>query len=99
MQRLRDPAPGLLLAGLTLFLGFSSGGFFPGATAIAALVLCAALVLRITISRRPFAGVSPALVVALGLLSAFAVWTLVSAGWSGASGRALLEFDRALLYV
>jgi O-antigen ligase len=27
------------------------------------------------------------------------VWTLVSAAWSDASGRALLEFDRALLYV
>ncbi|MGI8660164.1 MAG: O-antigen ligase family protein [Thermoleophilaceae bacterium] len=98
-QRLRDPAPGLLLAGLTIFLGFSGGGFFPAATAIAALVLCVALVLRLMLSERPLAGVSPALVVALALLSAFAVWTLLSAGWSDASGRALLEFDRALLYV
>jgi O-antigen ligase len=99
VQRLRDPAPGLLLAGLTIFLGFSSGGYFPGATAIAALVLCAALVLRLTLSERPLAGVSPALVVALALLSAFAVWTLLSAGWSDSSSRGLLEFDRALLYV
>lgn len=98
-QRLRDPAPGLLLAVLTIFLGFNGGGFFPGATAIAALVLCAALVLRLTLSERPLVGVSPALVVALALLSAFAVWTLISAGWSDAPARALLEFDRVLLYV
>lgn len=98
-QRLRDPGPGLLLAGLTIFLAFNGGGFFPGATAIAALVLCVALVLRLTLAQHPLAGVSPALVGALALLSAFAVWTLLSGAWSDASGRALLEFDRVLLYV
>ena len=37
--------------------------------------------------------------VAAGALALFAVWTLVSAHWSGAPGRALLEFDRTLLYL
>ncbi len=62
-------------------------------------MLCAALVLRITLARYPFAGVGTAVGLPLALLVAFAVWTLASAGWSDASARALLEFDRALLYV
>ena len=34
-----------------------------------------------------------------GALALFAVWTLASSRWSGAPGRALLEFDRTLLYL
>jgi O-Antigen ligase len=82
-----------------VFLAFSGGGFFPGATGLAALAMCVALVLRITLAREPFAGAGAAVIVPLGLLTAFAVWTLASAGWSDAPARALLEFDRALLYV
>lgn len=89
----------LLLGGLTVFLGFSGGGFFPAATALAALVLCGALVLRITLARDPFSGLSAAVGVPLALLVAFAVLTLASSGWSDSSARALLEFDRVLLYV
>ena len=37
-QLLRGPAVGVVIAGLTMFLGFNAGGFFPGSTAIAALV-------------------------------------------------------------
>lgn len=92
-------AIGLTVAGLTIFLGYSGGGFFPGVAATAALALCAAMAVRITLARRPLAGATPALVLALGLLSAFAVWTLASAAWSGSPARALLEFDRALLYL
>lgn len=84
---------------LTVFLGFSGGGFFPGPTAVAALALCAALVLLVTLAPRPFAGISGGLAAALAMLVAFAAWTLISASWSGASARALLEFDRALAYV
>ncbi|HYI80373.1 MAG TPA: O-antigen ligase family protein [Thermoleophilaceae bacterium] len=87
------------LGGLTVFLGFSGGGFFPAATAFAALVLCGALVLRITLARNPFAGLNAAVGLPLALLVAFAVLTLTSAGWSDSSARALLEFDRVLLYV
>ena len=32
-------------------------------------------------------------------LTLFTVWTLLSADWSGATTRALLEFDRSLLYL
>jgi O-antigen ligase len=97
-QRLRGPAVGILIAALTVYLGFNAGGFFPGATAVATLGACALLVLGIMLVSRPFESFTPALIVPLSLLALFAIWTLVSAAWSGASGRALLEFDRALFY-
>lgn len=84
---------------LTLALGFSSGGFFVGATGAAAVVLSVVLALRITLSRRPFAGVSGPGLVAVAALALYAVWVLLSALWSGSPARAVLEFDRALLYV
>ncbi len=98
-QALRGPAIGVAIAGLTVFLGFNAGGFFPGATAIAALVVCLLMVIGIMLVSRPFESFTPGLLIPLTLLAGFAVWTLVSAAWSGAAGRALLEFDRALLYV
>ena len=56
----RQQLPSLLAAGtlavLTVGLGFSSGGFFPDATAIAAIVLCAFLVVHLTVAAHPLAG-------------------------------------------
>lgn len=93
---------GLLLAVpglLTVYLAFTAGGCFPGATAFAALALIALLILRVTLSQTPFAGFSRPLGVAVVALSLFAVWILVSATWSDAPARALLDFDRTLLYL
>ena len=87
--------PGLL----TLYLGFNSGGFFVDVTGLAAVVLALALAVRITLAERPFAGVSGPVVVAAGALALYAVLALVSASWSGSPARALLEFDRALVYL
>lgn len=102
MSRARA-APGyalLLLPGaLTAYLGFHAGGFFPDGTAAATIVVCLALVLRATLAERPAAGLGALGVLALGLLGAFAGWTLLSGAWSDATGRALIEFDRALLYL
>ena len=90
----------LLLPGaLVLFLGLDGGGFFAGTTALAAAVVLGALVLRLTLADRPLEGVGLPLVVAAAALGLFAVWTLLSAAWSDAPARALLEFDRALLYL
>jgi hypothetical protein len=90
----------LPLAGvLTAFLTFRAGGFFPDITAIAVLVLAVALLLRITVAADPFAGWSRAGAVAVLAAAGFASWTLISGTWSDAGGRALVEFDRALLYV
>jgi O-Antigen ligase len=87
--------PGVLL----VFLSFNAGGFFPGTPALAALVLLLLLVSRIILVPQPFAGFSPALAVAAGALSLYAVWILLSATWSDSTWRALIDFDRALLYL
>jgi O-antigen ligase len=86
-------------AALTLALGFRAGGFFANITGLAAALLCVLLLLRITTAQRPFEGWSAPLAVAAVALAGFAVWTLVSAAWSDAPSRALIEFDRALLYL
>ena len=89
----------LLPGGLTAYLGFNAGGFFAGDTATATVVVCFALLLRVTLANEPLAGLGRLGVLAVGLLAAFAAWTLLSAAWSDAPARALIEFDRALLYL
>ena len=86
-------------AALLLFLSFRAGGFFPAQHALVALVFVAALVLRVTVAEHPLAGASRLLVVAAGATALLAAWMLLSAGWSHAPGRALLEYDRALVYL
>jgi hypothetical protein len=95
IQRIHLPLAGLL----TAFLTFRAGGFFPDITALAVLVLTVAILLRITLAADPFGGWSRAGAVAVAGAAGFASWTLVSGTWSDATGRALVEFDRALLYV
>jgi hypothetical protein len=101
LQRIRNGQYGHLALGaaLTAALGFHAGGFFPGTVGLVAMLLAVGLAVRITVAERPFAGWSPALAVAAGCLAALAAWTLLSSLWSDAPGRALMEFDRALLYV
>lgn len=83
---------------LTVYLCFSSGGFFAGAPALAATVLGLALVFRILTAEEPFAGFGLGLIAAMTALGLFAVWTLVSFAWSDAPAQAMIEFDRVLLY-
>jgi O-Antigen ligase len=82
----------------TAWLGFRSGGFFAGPVAVTALTLALLLVLRITVAREPFGGWSLALGLGSGALACLAVLILVSAAWSHAPARSIVEFDRALLY-
>ena len=84
---------------LTLYFGFSSGGYFVAATGAAAAGLALVLVVRLTLAATPFGGVSKAGLLAASALAVYTIWTLASALWSGAPARALLEFDRALLYL
>jgi hypothetical protein len=86
-------------AALTLFLSFRAGGFFPGITGLTAAALAVGLAIVVTAAPRPFAGVSAGLLASAAGLAGFAVWSLLSAGWSDAAGRAVIEFDRALLYL
>jgi O-antigen ligase len=89
----------LLPGALTVYLSFNAGGFFPNTAAFAALLLAGTLIARICLAEAPFGGFSKPLAIAAGAFALFALWTLVSGRWSHAPGRALLEFDRALLYL
>ena len=89
----------LLPGALIVYLGFNAGGFFPDTTAIVTIVLLAVLGLRICVARSPFEGFNRSLAIAAAGLALYALWTLVSGRWSDAPARALLEFDRALLYL
>jgi hypothetical protein len=89
----------LLPGALVVFLAFNAGGYFPGTPAVAALVLTQVLLVRILQARHPFAGLSPAALVAIAALVAYAALTLASGIWSHAMARALTEFDRAWLYL
>jgi O-antigen ligase len=84
---------------LTVFLAFNSGGMFETTTAFAALLVLAVAGLAVAVARRPLAGLSGLGASALALLALLAALTLLSAGWSGAEGRALIGFDRVLLYL
>lgn len=98
----RGPALAAFVAlpgALMLWFGFQAGGFFPSAPALGAVVLALVLLVRATTAERPFAGIGRAAAVAGGALALFAVWTLLSAYWSDAPTRALIEWDRALLYL
>jgi hypothetical protein len=87
--------PGLATAALAFF----AGGFFAVTTGLAAAVLCLLLVVHVTLSQRPFAGWSFALAAMASALALFALWTLLSGDWSDSPVRALVESDRALLYL
>ena len=88
-----------MICALIVALGFRAGGFYAGVTGLAALVLALGLALRILVAGRPFAGWSGGLALASGALALYAAWTLASVAWSHAPARALVEFDRALLYL
>jgi hypothetical protein len=89
----------LLPGALIVFLGFNAGGYFPGTPAVAALVVTQILIVRIVQTRHPFEGLGPITLVAIVALGGYAALTLASALWSHATGRALVEFDRAWLYL
>ena len=102
VSRVETPAMSALMllpGALIVFMGFNAGGYFPAAPAIAALVLAQVLLVRVVRSRHPFEGLAPATLVAIAALGLYAAVTLASALWSHATSRALIEFDRAWLYL
>ncbi len=88
----------LLPGALTAFLAFRSGGFYPGATSLAAAEMAMLVGLRFALSRRPLRGVSRAGAVALGAMGVFCAWTLLSSNWSGLESQAGQAYSLALLY-
>jgi hypothetical protein len=97
-RRWSAPIAGFVLAVLTVYLAFNAGGFFPGATAYATVIVAVLVVLGIMILHEPLTNSPPALLTAIGAICAFAALTLLSGSWSHSWSRAILEFDRALLY-
>lgn len=98
VARWLDASGALVPAALVLFFSFQDGGFFPGSTGVAAAGLAVLLALRATLGAQPFASFTAPVVVAGTALALYGVWILMSASWSNAPGRALIEFDRTLLY-
>jgi O-Antigen ligase len=99
VERLAITALMLLPGALIVFTGFNAGGYFPATPAILAIVLSQILLVRIVQARHPFEGLTLSTLVALVALAAYALMTLLSTLWSHASGRALIEFDRAWMYL
>ena len=89
----------LLPGALVVYLSFEAGGFFPRAPAFVAILLALLLTLRALLAEHPFEGAGLPLAAGVGALALFALWTLMSGGWSDAPARALIEFVRALAYV
>lgn len=84
---------------LTLYFAFNSGGMFEVTTAVGAAAVLVLAAVVVAFSPQPLRALGPWGMVACGLLACYAVWTLVSAGWSHSDGRALVAFDRVLLYL
>ncbi len=99
VSRVANAALLALPGALTAYFAFNAGGFFPETPALVAIVLILVLVVRVTTAEDPFAGFSWPLAVASGALGLYCVWTLLSGTWSDAPARALIEFDRALVYL
>jgi O-antigen ligase len=89
----------LVPAALIVYLSFQSGGFFPGATAIAAIACLVLLGVVIATQADLLAGLTWRLAIVGGALALLCAWILISSVWSNAPARALIEFDRALLYL
>src|SRR3954469_3034178 len=98
-RRLAAAALTLLPAALILFFSFNGGGYFAGSVGFAALVVSQIVAVRVLVADDPFSGFSRPLAVVCGLFALFTGWTLASGLWSDAHDRALIEFDRALLYL
>ena len=91
--------PVLLPGALTAYLAFNAGGYFPGEPVAVATLLLLVPARRVMLAPDPAAGLSRGLLLAAAALALFALRTLVSGAWSHAPARALIEFDRALLYL
>ncbi|HWI21243.1 MAG TPA: O-antigen ligase family protein [Baekduia sp.] len=86
-------------AALTLFFSFNSGGFFPDSVAFGAMAVAIALVARLSLAEQPLAAFGPQTLVPAAGLAGLAAWALLSQFWSDAPGRALIGFQRDLLYL
>jgi hypothetical protein len=97
---LRDTAVGLGVAAAVFALSYANGGF--GATTRSYAGIAAWWILGVgaavgVASAR--SGVDRLALAAIGLLSAFAVWVLISASWATDAERVFEQFNQVSLYV
>jgi hypothetical protein len=96
----RNTVLGLAIAGCVFALSYADGGFdtttrsYAGISAWWLLGIGAALGLAAARER-----VDRLALAALGLLAAFALWTLISMSWASDGGRAFAQFDLVSFYV
>ena len=96
----RNAVLGLAVAGCVFALSYANGGFdtttksYAGISAWWLLGVGAAIGLAAARER-----VDRLALAALGLLSAFALWTLISMSWASDGGRAFAQFDQVSFYV
>jgi len=98
-RRVSSAALLLLPAGLIAYAAFNAGAFYPGPPAYIAVVLALVLFIRAAGAGNPLEGVGVLLSIGAAMFGVYALWTLISEHWSHAPGLALVEFDRALLYL
>jgi hypothetical protein len=90
----------LAVAGCVFALSYANGGFDTSTKAYAGIsawwLLGTGAAIGIAAAR---ARVDRLALAALGLLAAFALWTLISMSWASDGGRAFAQFDQVSLYV
>jgi O-antigen ligase len=97
---LRNTAAGLGIAAAVFALSYANGGFVSTTRSYAAIaawwVLGAGAAVGIASAR---AGIDRLAIAALGLLSAFAIWILISTSWASDAEGAFAQFNQVSLYV
>ncbi len=86
-------------AGLVLYFAFNTGGFYPGAPAYTAMLLCVVLAGRMLLARNPLCRGSWPLLPGRWIDGLYTLLTLLSGLWSHAPGVARVEFDLPLVYL
>jgi len=96
----RNAILGLAVAGCVFALSYANGGFDTTTKAYAGIsawwLLGTGAAIGIASAR---ARVDRLALGALGLLAAFAIWTLISMSWAPDGGRAFAQFDQVSFYV
>jgi hypothetical protein len=97
---LRDAAVGVAVAAAVFALSYANGGFAPTTRSYAAIAAWWLLGIGAAIGlASAWAGVSRLALVAVGLLSAFAIWILISVNWAADVERAFEQFNQISLYL
>jgi hypothetical protein len=96
----RNTAVAVAVAGCVFALSYANGGFDTSTKAYAGIAAWWLLGIGAAIGLAGArARVDRLALTALGLLAAFALWTLISMSWASDGGRAFAQFDQVSFYV